>query len=129
MITRRTIAAIGHAAALPAHPPNSSEAWLRPGTAMMTTAILAIEAEPFQALLGGLSAYFDGDIEAALAEDEPAALAAAERIIAEHVRKAAVRLSAPTPVIYWTDHIALSGLVSDVARRAADLRFTQMLDA
>ncbi|WP_043511724.1 MULTISPECIES: hypothetical protein [unclassified Actinoplanes] len=88
---------------------------------------MGAEVEPFQALQASLSQYFDGDFDAALAEDESAALADADRIIAEHVRTAQVRLARAAPALDWSDHTTLTEALPAIARRAADLRFVQIL--
>jgi hypothetical protein len=124
--TRETLAVITSCASVPDgdHQPRRGEAF---ASYPLVYAGVAAEAEPFQALQASLSLYFDGDVDAALAEDEPAALAEADRIIAEHVRNAQVRLTRPVPALDWSDHIALTVALPEIARRAADLRFVQML--
>lgn len=101
----------------------------RPATAPLAAAGAAVEAEPFAALAQALTTCFDGDVEAALAEDAPAATTMIEQIVTEHVHAAHARLAAPTPTIDWSDHHALATVIPTIARRAADLRFVQILTA
>lgn len=123
---RETLATITACATPPAvdHRPIPGE---RPATQPLALAIVAAEREPFQALAGRLDTFFEGDVDAALAEDEREAARMIRQIVDEHLAAAHARLAAPAPPVDWTDHIALSQVIPAIARRAADLRFVQVL--
>jgi hypothetical protein len=100
----------------------------RPATRALAMAQMAAESEPFQDLQAALVTYFNGNIDAALIEDEPAALTEAGRIVAEHLGAARVQLARPAPIIDWTDEGAVSDAALAMTRRAGLMRFVRMLD-
>ena len=127
--TRQTITTITALAATPTLDGETPIPTARPATRPLVEAVAAADAEPFQALLTSLTTHFDGDIDAALDEDETAALADIDRIIGEHLHTARVLLAAATPVIDWTDRAVMADAVSVIARRAAAMRIVEVLGA
>ncbi len=93
----------------------------------LCAASVPVAAAPFPPLPAALTSHFDGNVTGALAEDGPEAARMVEQIVAEHVRAARVRLARPTPTLDWADHIALTQALPTIARRAADLRFVEIL--
>lgn len=125
---RETIDTIRDCAAVPTgdHRPIPGE---RPATAPLILAIAAAEAEPFQALLKAINAFFGTEAGQVydLLVDDLGASAEIKFIIAEHLDAARGRLHMPAPAVDWADHVALTSALPTIARRAADLRFTEIL--
>lgn len=96
-----------------------------PATEPLSRARAIAEAAPFADLKADLDRYFDSLADAPL--DDPDAVAQMLRICAGHLWQAQARLAGPTPVIDWSDHLALGRLVHTAAHHAADLRFTAVL--
>jgi hypothetical protein len=100
----------------------------RPAAGPLASANVAVEAEPFIVLSAELAVYFGGDPAVALAgPDADEAGRHATRIVAEHLATARIRLAEPPPTLDWSDRDSLMAASVAAARRAADLRFVEIL--
>lgn len=103
----------------PYRDPIRQAGWVAAGH--LARAGVAYEALPWHTLADDLGGDLDSPDDAEQARE-------VLRIVNEHVGRARARLATRRPQPDWDDHIAVSGEMEHVARRAADLRMVNMIE-